>query len=358
MAGMVSYPTIAAMQRFEPSNNCSHTNHATTLMNVEAKYYESSDGNVICAMCPHNCTIKPNRHGLCRARKNEDGKLWATNYGETTSIALDPIEKKPLYHFYPGSKILSIACNSCNMRCPFCQNWEISQGDVRTQYIAPEVLVKIFQEHSSVGVAYTYTEPLMWFEYLLDAGERIHNAGGKNVLVTNGLINEQPLRELMPLIDAMNIDLKTMNEEIYKKTLRGDLAGVKRTIEIAHEQCHIEITNLLVTGLNDKKKDINALIDYVAAIDKNIPLHFSRYYPNYQYDKPPTPVKRLEYAYEQAKTKMNYVYLGNVPAEDGSNTYCPECHNLLIERMHYHAMPLGLKRNTCKKCGTTVNIVV
>jgi pyruvate formate lyase activating enzyme len=244
------------------------------------------------------------------------------------------------------------------MRCPFCQNWTISQDEVQTQFIPPETLAKILQEHSSVGIAYTYTEPLMWFEYLLDAGKCIHDVGGKNVLVTNGLINEKPLRELIPLIDAMNIDLKTMDEEVYQKTLHGDLPAVKRTIEIAREHCHIEITNLLVTGLNDKKKDIKALIDYVASVDKTIPLHFSRYYPNYHYDKAPTHVKRLEYAYEQAKLKMDHVYLGNVPAEDGSNTYCPECQNLLIERMHYQALPLGLKGSTCKKCGTKVNIVV
>jgi len=346
------------MQQFKPSNNYSNYNHPTTLMKVEAKYYESLDGNVRCNMCPHNCTIKPDQYGLCRGRKNENGTLWAINYGRTTSIALDPIEKKPLYHFYPGANILSIACNSCNMRCPFCQNWEISQDEAQTQFIAPDVLVKIYQEHTSIGIAYTYTEPLMWFEYLLDAGARIHAAGGKNVLVTNGMINEQPLRDLLPLVDAMNIDLKTMDEDVYRKILRGDLEAVKKTIEIAHEHCHLEITNLLVTGLNDKKKDVNAIIDYVASIDSNIPLHFSRYYPNYQYDKPPTPEKKLSYAYEQAKKKMKYVYLGNVTTEDGSSTYCPECHNLLIERIYYQAVPLGLKGNTCKKCGAKINVVI
>ncbi|UCG91486.1 MAG: AmmeMemoRadiSam system radical SAM enzyme [candidate division WOR-3 bacterium] len=327
-------------------------------MKVESKYYEKKNEHVECTMCPHNCKIMPDKLGICRGRKHENGKLWAINYGRTTSIALDPIEKKPLYHFYPGKQILSIACNSCNMRCPFCQNWEISQTDVSTEYIAPDVLVKIFKEHPSIGVAYTYTEPLMWFEYLVDAGALIRNEGGKNVLVTNGLINEQPLTELLPLIDAMNIDLKTMKSDVYKKTLHGDLDTIKRTIELAHERCHIEITNLIVTGLNDKEKDIDAIIDYVASIDKNIPLHFSRYYPNYKYTKPPTPMKTIDYAYQRAREKLNYVYVGNVPAEDGAHTYCPQCGNLLVERLYFRAAMKGLKNHTCQKCGKEIHIVL
>ncbi len=327
-------------------------------MKIEAKYYTKHKNYTECQLCPHYCKIMPGKLGLCRGRKNEDGKLWAINYGKTTSIALDPIEKKPLYHFYPGSQILSIAPNNCNMRCPFCQNWEISQGEVKTEFISPEILIKIFKEHSSTGIAYTYTEPLVWFEYLLDAGELIHKEGGKNVLVTNGLINEKPFLDLIPLIDAMNIDLKTMKQEVYAKVLSGNLDTVKRTIEIAYKHCHIEITNLLVTGLNDRKINIDKLIDYVASIDKNIPIHFSRYYPNYKYDKSPTPVKKLEYAYEKAKEKMNYVYLGNVPADDGSNTYCPKCNNLLIERMYFQAKVKGLKDNKCAKCGEKINIIV
>lgn len=302
--------------------------------------------------------IAPDKSGLCRARKNEEGALWAMNYGETTSIALDPIEKKPLYHFYPGSQIVSIACNSCNMRCPFCQNWEISQEEVKTQFISPEILVKIYKEHSSIGIAYTYTEPLMWYEYILDAGELIHKEGGKNVLVSNGLINEEPFMHILPLIDAVNIDLKTMDPDVYKKILKGDLEAVKRTIKIAHAHCHVEITNLLVTGLNDKKRDIDALVDYIASVDPQIPLHFSRYYPNYRYDKPPTPEKKLYYAFEKAREKLPYVYLGNIPTDDGANTYCPACHTLLIERMYFRAMTKGLKANTCKKCGEKINVVV
>ncbi|MEO0094743.1 MAG: AmmeMemoRadiSam system radical SAM enzyme [candidate division WOR-3 bacterium] len=327
-------------------------------MKIEAKYYEAFEGYVQCRLCPHQCKILPGKKGICRARINEDNKLWAIDYGETTSIALDPIEKKPLYHFYPGSQILSIACNSCNMKCPFCQNWEISQVEVNTEYLSPEMLVKIYKEHPSLGVSYTYTEPLMWFEYLFDAAKLIRENGGKNVLVTNGLINEEPLRELLPLIDAMNIDLKSINPDIYKKKLGGDLDTVKRTIEISHKFCHIEITNLIVTGLNDKPEQIDALIDYVAGVNPEIPLHFSRYYPNYKYTKPPTPTDTLFEAYEKARKKLKYVYLGNVPGEDGSNTYCPKCGALLIERMYFKALIKNLKGSNCAKCGEKINIIL
>ncbi len=327
-------------------------------MKVEARYYEQFEGYVQCNLCPHFCKILPDKKGICRARLNEGNKLWAIDYGETTSIALDPIEKKPLYHFYPGSQILSIACNSCNMRCSFCQNWEISQQDVKTEYLSPEMLVKIFLEHPSLGVSYTYTEPLMWFEYLLDAAEQISRNNGKNVLVTNGLINEEPLRELLPLIDAMNIDLKSINPDVYKKKLGGDLETVKRTIEISQKACHVEITNLVVTGLNDKPDDIEKLIDYVANISPEIPLHFSRYYPNYKYTKLPTSIDVLMDAYERAKAKLKNVYLGNVPGEDGSNTYCPKCGNLLIERLYFKALIKGLKNSCCAKCGERINIIL
>ncbi len=327
-------------------------------MKIEAQYYRNADGYVQCLLCPHLCKLKPDIKGICRARVNENGKLMVLDYGETTSVALDPIEKKPLYHFYPGSQILSIACNSCNMRCPFCQNWEISQVEAATQYLSPEMLLKIFKDHGGLGVSYTYTEPLMWYEYLLDAMKIIRDNGGKNVLVTNGLINEAPFADLLGLIDGMNIDLKSINPKTYAKKLGGDLETVKKTIEKAHQHCHVEITNLLVTGLNDKEEEIGQLIDYVASIDKNIPLHFSRYYPNYKYKKAPTMAGILESAYERAKDKLNYVYLGNVPGDEGANTYCPKCKNLLIERMYFKALLKGLKGNQCSKCGEKVSVVV
>jgi pyruvate formate lyase activating enzyme len=327
-------------------------------MKVEARYYDNVEGHIQCRLCPHVCAILPGKLGLCRARLNEDGKLWAINYGDTTSVALDPIEKKPLYHFHPGSQILSIACNSCNMRCPFCQNWEISQKDSPTQFLPPDVLGQVYQDHKSIGVSYTYTEPLVWYEYILDAATRIRELGGKNVLVTNGLINEEPLRELLPLIDAMNIDLKTMDAKKYQKVLSGNLDTVKKTIETAHAGGHVEVTNLIVTGFNDKEAEVDRLIDYVASVGPDIPLHFSRYYPNYNYKKPPTPAPILEYAYEQGRKKLHFVYLGNVPIEEAANTYCPKCGSLLIERMYFRAIVKGLRDRKCAKCGADIAIII
>jgi pyruvate formate lyase activating enzyme len=327
-------------------------------MKVEAQFYSKKNSTVKCELCPHFCTLQPGKSGICGGRMNENGTLLATNYGETTSIAIDPIEKKPLYHFHPGSMIISIAPNSCNMCCPYCQNWEISQENVETKFLPPDMLVQIMIDRGSFGVAYTYTEPLVWFEYVMDAGKRVREAGGKNVLVTNGMINELPLQKLVPLIDAMNIDLKTMDADIYRSKLCGDLEAVKRTISYAREHCHIEITNLLVTGLNDRKRSINALIEYIGSLDPLIPVHFSRYYPNYRYDQPPTPMKRLEYAYTTAKNKgLSHVYLGNAPSEEGANTFCPQCKTLLIERMHFQTLITGLKGNKCKKCGMKINII-
>lgn len=327
-------------------------------MKVEARYYERQGDRLVCRLCPHACSLTDGAVGACRSRKNEGGKLWALTYGASTSIALDPIEKKPLYHFYPGKAILSIACNACNMRCPFCQNWEISQQEAPTQDLPPDILGHVYQDHPSLGVSYTYTEPLMWFEYLLDACRRIRELGGKNVLVTNGLINEEPLRELLPLVDAMNIDLKTMDSKIYQKKLYGDLATVKKTIEISHQHCHVEITNLLVTGINDKEAEVDQVIEYIAGLDRNLPLHFSRYYPNYNYKRTPTSDRILEYAYEQGRKKLNYVYLGNVPAEEASNTYCPSCHSLLIERMNFRALIKGLTGKKCAACGAEIAIII
>ena len=327
-------------------------------MKVEARYYEVQGDLIECRLCPHACRIAEGKTGSCRSRKNEGGKLWSLTYGASTSVALDPIEKKPLYHFHPGQPILSIACNACNMRCPFCQNWQISQQEAPTQDLPPDILAKVYQDHPSLGVSYTYTEPLMWFEYLLEACRRIRELGGKNVLVTNGLINEEPLLELLPLIDAMNVDLKTMNPKAYQKKLFGDLAAVQRTIEIGRTRCHVEVTNLLVTGLNDKEADVDMVIGYVAGLDRNLPLHFSRYYPNYNYKRPPTSDRILEYAYEQGRKKLNYVYLGNVPAEEASNTYCPSCHALLIERMHFQAILKGLNGKKCSACGADIAIVL
>jgi len=326
----------------------------------EAIYYEKlKESKVRCNLCFHRCILSPGKTGLCRGRKNIDGALYAINYGKTTSLGFDPIEKKPLYHFLPGIEILSIAPNGCNLQCPFCQNAEISQMEIPTRDITVKDLLTLCNRYHSRGVAYTYSEPLIWYEFLLDAGKALKDAGLKNVLVTNGIIEREPLIELLPLIDAMNIDLKSIREDFYKNIVKGDLASVQRTIKMAHEKCHIELTNLLITDVNDSDKDIEALIDWVANLDRAIPLHFSRYFPHYRMHNLPTPKERLEFAYRKAKEKLDYVYVGNIVIPDANNTYCPRCGNLLIARNgFYGAEIVGLDGKKCNSCGKEINIVV
>lgn len=328
----------------------------------EVMFYEKKeDGMVQCRVCPQMCLRKPGQVGFCRVRENIDGTLYATNYGHSSSFGMDPIEKKPLYHFYPGSHIFSIGTVGCNLKCGFCQNWHIAHGDPETYQVTPEKVVEIASEAvdgvKSVGIAYTYNEPFMWYEFVYDTAKIARDKGLKNVLVTNGYVNEEPLKEMLPLIDAMNIDVKGFTEDYYKNTCVGRLAPVLKTVETAARTCHVEITTLFVPGLNDSSEEITQLVDWLAAINKDIPLHFSRYFPNYQMDIPPTPVETMAMARDIARQKLNYVYLGNVWGEESSSTYCPECQSLLIRRGGHQAESVGLDGHKCKNCGYEINMV-
>jgi len=326
----------------------------------EAKYYEKREnGSVKCLLCPHYCIIRNGKAGICRARKNDHGTLYAINYGECVSLAIDPIEKKPLYHFHPGEPILSTAPNTCNFLCPYCQNASISQLEAPTEYISPGDLVNIAIRKGSFAIAYTYTEPLTWYEYLLETGKLAHQNGLKNVLVTNAMINEEPLCELLPLIDAANIDLKAIREDFYKKVVKGDLSTVLNTIRITKENgVHVEITNLIIPGYNDSRSNIKELVKFVASLGDTTPLHFSRYFPHYKFREPPTPVETLKMAWETGKKYLKYVYLGNVMLEEGRDTYCPNCGNLIVERAYFHARKVGIEEGKCKKCGSKVDFIL
>ncbi|MCX7785429.1 MAG: AmmeMemoRadiSam system radical SAM enzyme [candidate division WOR-3 bacterium] len=320
----------------------------------EAKYYKTIQKAkkefVQCELCPNFCVIAEGKVGLCLGRKNIGGKLYAINYGEVISMALDPIEKKPLYHYFPGSQIFSIATYGCNLRCPFCQNWEISQQKINGRYLSPQQLIEIAQKYPTVGIAYTYTEPLIWFEYLQDVTKLARKQGLKNVLVTNGMINPEPLNELLPWIDALNIDLKSIDESFYQDFVKGSLPAVKTTIELAQKKCHIELTNLIIPTKNDSKESLENLVNYVASLGKDTVLHFSRYFPHYQLDIVMTPSEKLQQALKIAKEKLNYVYVGNILGFD-NNTYCPNCKNLLIDRGYFTAKIVGMKDNQCSRCG-------
>jgi pyruvate formate lyase activating enzyme len=325
--------------------------------NIPAKYFEQLESKLVqCHLCPVNCKIKPGKAGICKIRSNHDGQLIADGYGELVSLAIDPIEKKPLYHFYPGKPILSTGPNGCNFRCPFCQNWQISQEHVPTQNLSPEKLVQLAGQRGSIGVAFTYTEPLIWFEYMYDCAILLREQGLKVVAVSNGYLNEEPAREIFKLIDAANIDLKSASKEFYKKVCRGNRDDVLRTIRIAKELgVEVEITNLLITGENDSEQDLIDIVDLVADIDPIIPFHISRYFPNYNYDNPPTPVNTLQNAVEIARRKLAYVYPGNYI--DNSDTRCPQCGEVLIKRSGYFIeLPHG-EIETCPKCGRKNDIV-
>lgn len=329
----------------------------------EALYYEKKEQHLTaCRLCPKLCTIREDRSGFCRVRKNRQGTLYAANYGEVTSYGMDPIEKKPLYHFFPGSFILSLGTVGCNLRCGFCQNWSIAHGEPDTVRITPEQAVELARRqvaggHRNVGIAYTYSEPLMWYEFVLDTARLATRAGLKNVLVTNGYINETPLRALLPYIDAMNIDVKGFTNEYYRKYCAGRLEPVLRTVEIACRACHVELTNLLVTGQNDTAAEISRLVDWIASLDREIPLHFSRYFPHFETDLPPTPLATLKRAGDIARQKLSYVYLGNAPEFGAQDTCCPECGEKLISRTGYTTSVAGLEGKTCRRCGREINIV-
>ena len=324
----------------------------------EARYYHKKQGGMVkCVLCPRGCEIKDGETGDCLIRQNKGGTLYAIAYNRISSLHLDPIEKKPLYHFYPGSQILSIGAIGCNLACLFCQNWPMVEGKISLYEATSESIIQSALECNSIGVAFTYNEPMIWFEFVLDTAIKAREKGLKNVLVTNGYISPQPLKELLPYIDAMNIDLKFIREEPYRKICDGHLAPVQKTIETARKSCLVEITNLIVTNLNDSPEDIEKLISWVSSLGKDTVLHFSRYFPQYKMDEPQTPVSTLLMAFKMAKERLDYVYLGNVLSEEGADTHCPRCQSVLIKRIGYDTSVIGLNGNKCSKCGYETNII-
>lgn len=281
----------------------------------KALFYESlKDGQVRCFLCPHFCQVKKGEAGFCGVRLNQGGELFTLNYGFVSSLALDPIEKKPLYHFHPNEFILSAGTVGCNLSCLFCQNWSISKEvKAPVEPITSRALVEKARELNSFGIAYTYNEPFVWYEFVYETAKLAHEAGLKNVLVTNGYVAAEPLERLLPLIDAMNIDLKSIRGEFYEKVCSGSVEEVLGTIKRAVLSCHVELTNLIIPTLNDSDKDLSGLVDWVYAnIGDSVPLHFSRYFPCYKMDLPQTPRKTLERAATIARKKLKHVYLGNI----------------------------------------------
>lgn len=284
-------------------------------MKKQAMFYEKVKEKIHCFLCPHNCVIDDGGFGKCKVRTHEKGELITINYGEITSAALDPIEKKPLYYFRPNSQIFSVGSFGCNFTCDFCQNYSISQSVAQSQYVPKEDLVKtVLSTKDNIGIAFTYNEPSIWYEYVYDSARLLKETDKASavVVVTNGYISEEPLKELLPFVDAMNIDLKSFNNGYYKNLCGGSLQPVLKTIEIVSKACHVEVTTLLVSGENDNLAEVEEIAKFLSSISSEIPLHLSRYFPKYKLTNSPTDIDFMKKAEEVAKRYLSKVILGNV----------------------------------------------
>jgi pyruvate formate lyase activating enzyme len=325
----------------------------------EAAFYEKlKDKKVLCHLCPQECRINDGKKGFCRARANYDGALYSDIYEHILAANLDPIEKKPLYHFHPGKLIFSIGTKGCNQRCEFCQNWEMIETESPGTYMTSDEVARMADRGGSIGVAYTYNEPMIWFEFVMECAGKVRDRGLKNVLVTNGSVNPEPLAELLPYVDAMNIDLKSMDPEFYRKICKSKLEPVLETIRKASKCCHVEITNLVIPTLNDSDQLIGELVDFVAELGRDTPLHFSAYFPCYRMTIEPTPVPTLRRAYDIAREKLDYVYMGNVRTDDAGASCCPSCGHVVVERDGYITRARGLDGDRCSNCGDVLPFVV
>jgi pyruvate formate lyase activating enzyme len=324
----------------------------------DAAYFDQIDtGDVICRLCPAECRLSNGKVGICGSRSNRDGRLITDNYGELVTLAVDPIEKKPLYHFYPGSTILSTGPNCCNLGCTHCQNWSISQRKASTVFFTPERLVESAREHESIGVAFTYTEPMVWYEYIMEVAPLLRHAGLKVVLVTSAYAMAKPFEDFLAVSDALNIDLKGISPEFYRRVCKGKLEPVLDNIRAAASSgVHIELTNLIIPGENDGDADLTGLIDFAAGLSADIPLHFSAYHPDYEATSPTTPHATLLRAYQLATGRLKYVYMGNVGGEIGHDTACPGCGALLVQRRGYHIRVNQLAGGICLRCGCQTGI--
>ncbi len=326
----------------------------------EAAHYQRLEGKKVqCNLCPHHCTIADGRRGRRGVRVNREGPLYSEIYEQVTSVALDPIEKKPLYHFHPGTSILSLGTRGCNFACQFCQNWSISQAPAATRAFPPRVAVEAARRERSIGLAYTYNEPLIWFEYVMETARLAHQAGLVNVLVTNGYIEAKPFDELLPLIDGVNMDIKSIRPDFYRDICGGTLEPVLRNAATAAKRTHLEVTNLIIPGHNDSDEELEELATWIAReLGPQVPTHLSAYFPRYKLQAPPTPVETLERAHAIFSRHLRYVYLGNVYRGLGVDTRCASCGATLVTRRGYSVRVVGLDGPRCSQCGAENNFVV
>lgn len=332
----------------------------------EALLWERGDKNKVkCNLCFRRCVVPRGKRGFCGVRENRDGRLYTLNYALASSVAVDPVEKKPLYHFYPGSLVYSLGTVSCNLRCLHCQNYSISQTPIEeakgelVEY-PPEEAVRSAKNHGCGGIAWTYNEPTIWFEYTLDSAKLAKQNGLYTVYVTNGSFTSEALELISPYLEAANVDIKAFTEKFYREVAKAKLAPVlDRVEECVKKGVHIELTYLVIPGKNDDKEEIKSFVDWVVGLSKDIPVHFTRFHPDYlMLDVPATPLKTLEMAREIGLDSLRYVYTGNVPGHEGENTYCYNCGELLIRRYGFSVKIVGLtEENKCMSCGSKIAII-
>jgi len=333
----------------------------------EAEFYKRVSGaNVQCLLCPHKCNIIPGNRGICGVRKNHNGILVAETWEMVCSAGFDPVEKKPLYHFFPGKSIFSVGSIGCNLNCRFCQNWEISQTNPdKASYLkhfSSGSLVDIaLENNNNTGIAYTYNEPVVWYEFMADIAKKAKNHNLKNVMVTNGFIEESPLLQLMPLIDAFSVDLKAFSDHFYRKLTSSSLLPVLKTLKtIAAYKKHLEVTNLVIPGENDNLPEFRQMVSWlVNETGTDTVLHLSAYHPAYKLNNPATSLKLIIDLWEIAREQLSYSYIGNMNTASGRNTLCRACGETLIYRRGYYTEVTGLDKNSkCTNCGHHCPVVL
>ena len=325
----------------------------------EALFYENLDGKVRCHLCNHHCVIKEGKRGICGVRENREGKLYSLVYGKSVAADIDPIEKKPFFNFYPGTTAYSVATMGCNFRGLNCQNWEISQmpagkeGKIIGDELSPEEVVSNAKSMECKSIAYTYTEPTIFFEYAYDTAKLAHKEGIKNVFVTNGFTSTEAIKEIAPFLAAVNIDLKGFSEDLYHKLCGAKLQPVLDNIRLYKELgVWVEVTTLIIPGYSDDEHQLEEIAGFIKGIREDIPWHVTAFYPAFKLlDVPSTPVKTLRMARDIGlKAGLRYVYEGNIPGEGGENTYCYSCGELLIKRYGFDIMENKLAAGKCPKC--------
>ena len=328
----------------------------------EASYYTQLDEKrVRCQLCPKKCLVADGKRGVCRVRENRAGVYHTLVYGRLVSMNLDPIEKKPLFHFLPSTSALSVATAGCNVRCKFCQNWNISQAnpeDVRFRYVSPEELVQTARRYDANSIAYTYNEPIVFIEYMIESATLGKAQGIHNVMISNGYINRKPLDDLCKQLSAIKIDLKAFSDRFYHQTVAGSLQPVLDTmVRIKEQGIWLEMVYLMIPTLNDDPQELREMCQWIIRnLGSDVPLHFTRYHPQYLLKHiPPTPIQALQTAYQIARDAgIQYVYLGNLPTDPAENTYCASCGKLIIERTGFTIRSIFMNDGKCAFCGNPI----